>query len=84
MLNVCVLREAVRMDFVAMFLLEYLESVWCMEMTMMIETKMLKKRVKGVGDHEYLCYANGRGMMVAYMEYSPLHIESGEIGSDIH
>lgn len=51
---------------------------------MMMETKMLKKRVKRVGDHEYLCYANGQGMMVAYMEYSALHIISGEVGNDIH
>lgn len=72
------------MDFVAMFLLGGLEIVWCMIMTMMIETKMLKKRVKRVGDHGYLCYANGRGILAAYMEYSPLHIESGEVGSDIH
>ena len=67
-----------------MTLLGDLESVWCMEMTMMIETKMLKKRVKGVGDHEYLCYANGQGMMAAYMEYSPVHVDFGEVGSDIY
>lgn len=50
----------------------------------MIETKLLKKRAKGAGNDEYLCYANGRGMLAAYMEYSPLHIVSGEVGSDIH